>query len=201
MVRCHCCSQNVVLLVFNFFLNTYVLPHPPPLPFCASHSQHLFPIRFIVFRMWRSWEAGCSPVTWFTARGTGAATVTLFLFRTQKCYFGLIIISIICSFISASLHPPLLCLIIFSFSSPSSPQLGLHEFSLCALSLSLPDFLLSWKLTSLLRPLLWICALLLWGLDAEYSSRQADTLQRRQVFKDCVCFCFSERRNDHSAGK
>lgn len=136
MVRCHCCSQNVVLLVFNFFLNTYVLPHPPPLPFCASHSQHLFPIRFIVFRMWRSWEAGCSPVTWFTARGTGAATVNLSLFRTQKCYFGLIIISIICSFISASLHPPLLCLIIFSFSSPSSPQLGLHEFSLCALSLS-----------------------------------------------------------------
>lgn len=32
------------------------------------------------------------------------------------------------------------------------------------------------------------------------NSAAVDTLQRWLFFKDLVCFCSSERRNDHSAG-
>lgn len=158
------------------------LPFPTSVPNKVDGVQDVETLRS---RMWSSDMIYCEG-------GTGAAILNHILIPNQKCYFSLIFISIIRSFIRF-----FFVFIIFLFIPLLSPVWP-HKFSLCALSL--PDFLLGWKLTSLLRPLLWIGAWLIWGIDAEFSSRRANTLQRWLFFKDLVCFCSSERRNDHSAG-
>lgn len=117
------------------------LPFPTSVPNKVDGVQDVETLRS---RMWPSDMIYCEG-------GTGAAILNHILIPNQKCYLSLIFISIIRSFICASLHPLLLCLHHFSFHPPPPPSLASMNsafvLSLCLTSCSAgnsrPDCVLS----------------------------------------------------------